>query len=118
MVTHVDWQNAADNEPGMDDVMVEDREKPYRRLSQLLNKESLLKKDTCCGFSLLNGSCSTTAAFHQPNRLLCRLTLHLCLMTDFDHKGSKKPRLGNLELRALCALESDRSLHSNSACRQ
>jgi hypothetical protein len=103
----------------MNDVTVEDRGKRYLRLSQLFNKEPLLRKDACCGFSLLNASRSTTAVFHQPNHLLCRLTSHLCLTTDFDDNESKKSSQGKarqgFEARALCALEGDRSLYSNSA---
>jgi hypothetical protein len=42
------------NQPGMNDAMVEDPGKRYLRLSQLPNKESLLRKDASCGFSLLS----------------------------------------------------------------
>ena len=90
------------NQPGMNDVTVEDRGKRYLCLSQLPNKESLLRKDSCCGFSLLSASCSTTAVFHQPNRLLCRLTSHHCLTTDFDDKESKKSRQGKASRRGCC----------------
>ena len=90
------------NQPGMNDVTVEDRGKRYLRLSQLPNKESLLRKDACCGFSLLSASRSTTAVLHQPNRLLCRITSHLCLTTDVDDKESKKSRQGKASRRGRC----------------
>jgi hypothetical protein len=89
------------NQPGMNDAAVEDRGKRYRQLSQLLNKDSLLRKDACCG-SLLSASRSTTAVFHQPNRLLCRLTSHLCLTTGFDDKESKESRQGKASRRGRC----------------
>jgi hypothetical protein len=87
---------------GMNDATAEDRGKRYLRLSQLLNKDSLLRKDACCGFSLLSASRSTTAVFHQPNRLLCRLTSHLCLTTDYDDKESEKSRQGRDSRRGRC----------------
>src|SRR5271163_430592 len=92
------------NQPGVNDVTVEDQGKRHLRLSQLPNKESLLRKDACCRFSLLSASRSPTAVFHQPNRLLCRLTSHLCLTTDFDDddKESKKSRQGKASRRGRC----------------
>jgi hypothetical protein len=52
----------------------------------------------------LSASRSPTAVFHQPNRLLCRLTSHLCLTTDFDDddKESKKSRQGKASRRGRC----------------